>query len=209
MEPPLSRTPIYLPVRIVPARRAQYFLIALQVLGLGILGYTIARQFTGDWQVRATQSPIIFGLFTAFLVLAVLAVLSTLAAALLRLVPESPYFHVALTWESIAVRSVFRTRRFAWSELGRFTVVTAPNDNEINLIVAAAPGDEAGIRSDKDRYRRARFRLRSDPYCNPTDAELLARWLNEIRSAVAGRLPADVAFFAPLALTANLLPGRD
>ena len=132
------------------------------------------------------------------------------AVSLLRLLPGSPFSHVRLSWSSIAIRGPLGTREFGWAELGRFAAVTAPNDYEVNYIVAGPAGQDAAATDDRDRYRRAVFRLRSDPYCSHNEAALLANWLSEVRSAVAGKTPGDVAFFAPQALSGNLMsePGR-
>lgn len=205
MNAPLSPKPVYLPLRLVPRRKAQYAAIALQAFGLVLLAIAFSKPFEGHWQSRAKEEPVIFGLLIGVLLLAMVAVAWMLAVSVFRLLPRSPLSHVRLTWPSVAVRGPFGTRQFAWSELGRFAVVTAPNDYEVNYIVAVSADRDAGITDDRERYRHAAFRLRCDPYCSPTEAEILAGWLNEVRSAVAGRAPVDIAFFAPLALSGNLI----
>jgi YD repeat-containing protein len=199
-----SPKPVYLPLRIVPRRRVQYTALGLQVLGLALLLVAASRPFSGDWQLRAGAEPIAFGLLVSVLTLAVLGVGWTIAMSLFRLLPASPLSHVQLTWPTIAIRSPLGPRQFTWDELGRFTVVTAPNDYEATYIVAGRSNQDAGVSSDRGRYRHAVFRLRSDAYCGTTEAEILARWLNEIQSAVAGRTPGDIAFFAPTALSGNV-----
>jgi len=206
VQPPLSRTPLYLPARIVPARKLQRALIGLQLLGLVVLAYAMSKPFAGDWQARAAQQPIGFSLLVGVLVILLLAVAAALAISLLRLLPGSPLSHVTLTWSGCAIRRPFGRRQFEWSGLGRFSAVAAPHDHEQNFIVALERSDEAADHSDKDRYRRAVFRLRSDPYCDHNDADLLAHWLNEVRAAVSGKAPADVAFFVPAALARNIIP---
>lgn len=204
MDGPLNPKPLYLPLRIVPRRKVQRVVIVLQACGLALLAIALTKPFSGDWQTRAQDGPVGFYLVIGVLVLALLGVAWMLLTSILRLLPGSPLSYVLLTWPSIVVRGPFGTRHFAWTELGRFAVVTAPDDYEANYIVAARPEQEPGIGNDRERYRRAVFRLRSDPYCSPNEADVLARWLNEVRSAVTGRAPGDVAFFAPQALSANL-----
>jgi hypothetical protein len=206
MEPPLSRTPLYLPVRLTPRRKLQHAMIGLQALGLLLLAYAMSKPFEGDWRSRAAEGPIAFDLLIGVLVILLLAVAATLAVSLLRLVPGSPFSHVTLTRTECTIRRPFGRRHFEWSALGRFAAVTAPHDYEQTFIVAPHRNDEAGIQSDQDRYRRAAFRLRSDPYCSHNDADLLAGWLNEVRSAVSGGVPRDVAFFVPAALARNIIP---
>jgi hypothetical protein len=205
MDAPLHPKPLYLPLRIVSRRRVQSVVVGLQIIGLALLAIALSRPFAGDWQSRASAEPVTFGLLIGVLLLMILGVGWMVAVSLLHLLPGSPLSHVLLTWSAIAVRGPFGTRTFAWTELGRFAVVTLPHDHEVTCIVASRPEDESAATDDRDRYRRAAFRLRSDPYCSPTEAEILARWLNEVRSAVAGRPPAEVAFFAPRALAANLV----
>jgi hypothetical protein len=209
MDAPLHPKPLYLPLRLVPRRRVQRVAVLLQAIGLALLAFAFSKPFSGDWQTRAADEPVAFVLLIGVLSLAVLAVAGVLLVSLLRLLPGSPLSHVHLTWPSVAVRGPFGTRTFAWTALGRFAVVTSPNDFEVNYIVATRPEDDWALSTDRDRYRRAVFRLRSDPYCTPIEAELLAHWLNEVRSAVGGRPQSDVAFFAPRPLAANLVAEAD
>ncbi|HVT50555.1 MAG TPA: hypothetical protein VHE77_03235 [Dongiaceae bacterium] len=172
-----------LPLRFVPGRKLQAFTLLIYVFGAGMLVWSMLFEFSRRNDPVLHLSPMNELLSWIFMLAFFFGVLGGLAAAILRLMPGSPLFHLALAPDAITIRRLLKAERFSWAELGAFRRVTLPDDNEVTCIVAMAPGREAA--DDKDRYRRAVFRLRSDPYTSR--AEDLAEWLNMIRKTMTER----------------------
>jgi hypothetical protein len=194
-----------LPLRFVPGRTIQSFTILLYLFGAGMLVWSMLYEYGRRNDPGQQFSPMIELFSWIFMLAFLLGVLGGLAVAILCLMPGSPLYHLALAPDAITIRRLLRAERFSWAELGAFRPVTLPDDNEVTCIVAMTPGRDAA--DDKDCYRRAVFRLRSDPYTSR--AEDLAEWLNMIRKTMTERTGAAPEIEVPPVFLRQVVGGAD
>jgi hypothetical protein len=213
-----------LPVRLLPRRRAQ--IPALLVFGF-FLGFaifwmagaagifdpnegTITFPPPGGW---AANSFALVGLPIAAIGL------GGIIRAVLKLLPNSPYYHLEINADGLFIRSLFKQTRHLWRELPVFETLEhrrrTKNGTRITWYTVAVenaplePGMEAGA-----THRREVLRINADEYGaknGQQDALDLAAWLNDLRAlAIDNRLSTSESVEVPAGFVANAMtaPGR-
>ncbi len=112
-----------------------------------------------------------------------------MAGALLRMLPNSPYYHLEISADGLLVRSLFKQMRHAWRDLPAFETLEhkrrTKNGTRISWYTVAmenaplAPGMERGA-----SHQREVIRIDADGYGaknGEQDAADLAAWLNQLR----------------------------
>jgi len=164
----LSQGSLELPIRLVPLNEWQSNL-ALAVMGFAVMGTVpliVALKENGGLVAYALPA-----LFAA-------SIVACLVGAWQRSRRSSPWFHIEITQEAVAVASGFRRRSYKWVELRQFTVVERP-EGESGLgyyVVASIDGKKLGCRRPID-IRAANY-IADDA---GSGARQLADWLNALR----------------------------
>jgi hypothetical protein len=213
----MDATDIRLPIRLLPRRRAQ----VPQLLGFGFfLGFalfwmagaagildldawTVTVPPPGGW---AASSFALFGL--PF----VLVGLGGIVAALLKLMPDSPYYHLEINADGLLIRSLLKQRRFLWRELPLFGTLERRRRTKsgtrvtwYTVAMEEAPL-EPGMNAGATRQREV-LRIDADEYGAKNaqqDAADLAAFLNRLRElAREDRLPANESVEVPRGFIAN------
>ena len=194
-----------LPLRVLPSRKMQAVAIVFALAGLGVVGFFAWMEWHGGpWQSDQTPGVVVF-VWLMILAMALMA-LGALAVAILRMLPDSPHYHLLLTAQSITVRTLLKSSQFPWSSLDPFTIVKlSDSDSSVTWIVAAAAGDARPARNDKERHRQAAFRLKSGTYGGDKQAKVLADWLNAVRLAMTAGSPSRTEVEVPAALQGQVL----
>jgi hypothetical protein len=181
---------VRLPIRLQPRKRSQ--LIGFGSALFGLLFAIVWLTTTFGFQKLSTFDFKSEGMFNYFflgigLLLVVSSVFGMFRAGG-KLLPGSPFFHIALDPEGITLRNGMTFRYFAWSDLSPFTVaVRTTDDGETKKtrywVVAGRAGDADLPKSDADRFKRAILRIDSSEYgegdADATSA-VLADLLNEM-----------------------------
>lgn len=184
-----------LPIRLLPRKGHQIGLIAFFGFFLGFSLFWMAGasrvvdldDFTlhipppGGWAAAS------FGLFG----LPFAAVgLCGIAGALLRMLPDSPYYHLEINADGLLVRSLFKQTRHAWRDLPAFETLQhkrrTKNGTRISWYTVAmeAVSPESGMERDASHQREV-LRIDADGYGaknGEQDAADLAAWLNQLRA---------------------------
>jgi hypothetical protein len=112
-----------------------------------------------------------------------------LAAALLRMLPDSPYYHIEINADGLLVRSLFKQTRYAWRDLPAFETLEhkrrTKNGTRISWYAVAMEGAplESGMARGASHQREV-LRIDADGYGannGEQDAADLAAWLNHLR----------------------------
>ena len=189
----MEQATLKLPIRLVPRRGAQAGLLALSAGLAAFAVYWIgdalgeSRRFIADgaggfdyW--LNLLPPLVAGIFLAMCVLGMIR-------SILKMLPASPYYHLALYPEGLVIRAPFRRRRFAWGELAAFETIEVRRSGKYGpryqyFTVARAAAD-AGRPQEL-------LRVHADEYGgkkSQEDADALTAWLNALRErGIAGKL---------------------
>ena len=187
----MGEVTVQLPIRLVPRKGTQVLLLfgSLIFFSFSVFWILMASGivFKGAIDTPGSWFPL-FGI--PFVIIGLLGLVGSIA----KLLPTSPWFHLALSKEAFALRSGWSLKRFAWSALSPFSVATQTLKDEGDVkrrywVVAVRAEDAARLSDDKERYKRAIVRVDAVQY-GKGDGEaisaVLADWLNEIRAG-AGR----------------------
>ena len=212
-----------LPVRLVPRRRAQI----PQILGFGLfLGFAIFWMAGAAGILDLNEGTITFpppggwaANSFALVGLPVAAIgLGGIIGAVLKLLPNSPYYHLEIDAEGLLIRSLFRQRRHPWRGLPAFETLEhrrrTKNGTRIRWYAVAVenaplePGMAAGA-----THQREVLRIDADEYGaknGQQDALDLAAWLNGLRAlAIDNRLSAHESVEVPAGFVANAVAAPD
>jgi hypothetical protein len=216
----MEQTSFSLPIRLLPRKGSQLFLIAFFIFftGFAVVWISVAASFTwfaesglGDriWIVNLIP---LFG----FIFLGVGAV--GLLRAIAKLLPGSPYHHLEVSSEGLLIRTLRRKQHFAWSQLSRFDVsVRERHDNDgdkhyDHYVVAVPAADAAKLSDERERYNRAVLRIDADEFGADdasADAADLSSWFNTLReSAVNRRLATHEEVSVPPGFRASVWSAR-
>jgi hypothetical protein len=155
-----------LPIRLVPLNEWQ-FNLALAVMGFMVVGaIPLIVAIKGD---EGWGAYVLAGFFAA-------SIVACLVGAWQRSRRNSPWFHIEITPEAIAVASGFRRRSYRWADLRQFTVVERPEgENGFGYYVVA---------SIDDNLKRRPIDIRAADYIADdagSGARQLADWLDALR----------------------------
>lgn len=213
-----------LPVRLLPRRRAQI----PAILGFGFfLGFAIFWMAGAAGILDPNEGTITFpppGGWAAnpfaLVGLPIAAIgLGGIIGAVLKLLPNSPYYHLEIDADGLLVRSLFKQTRYLWRALPAFETLEqrrrTKNGTRITWYTVAVenaplePGMEAGA-----THQREVLRINADEYGaknGQQDALDLATWLNGLRAlAIDNSLSAQESVDVPAGFVANAIdaPGR-
>lgn len=182
----MEQATLKLPIRLTPRRGAQAGLLALSAGMAAFAVYWIADEFRDSRSFIAEGAqgmdywlnllpPLVAAAFLAMCAFGILR-------SFLKLLPGSPYYHLALYPEGLVVQAPFRRRRFTWRELPTLETIEVkrtskygPRYQYFTIARAAAAG--------ADRPREV-LRVHADEYGgrkSKEDADALTAWLNALR----------------------------
>jgi len=216
----MDQAMLRLPIRLLPRKGQQLGLIAFfgfffsfsifwMAGASGILDLddsTINIPPPGGWAEGA------FGLFgLPFTIVG----LCGMAGALLRMLPNSPYYHLEINADGLFVRSLFKQTRYAWRDLPAFETLEhkrrTKNGTRISWYTVAMEGTplEPGMERGASHQRDV-LRIDADGYGannGEQDAADLAAWLNHLRElACDKRLAPDQSVEVPEGFRGNAIP---
>src|SRR5262245_8637215 len=177
-----------LPIRLKPRKRSQAFLLiffgfffVFAILWMIVTSQPGASLTFNDvavtdpyWRSKFPLLGIPFGLIG----------ICGIAVAVLKMLPDSPYYYLELTSEGLTLCTLFKKQRFAWRDLPSFTSLrdeSSSDDSTIITYYAAAIAD-AGNGGDP----REILRISANEYGtknNEQSADELAARLNRVREA--------------------------
>lgn len=213
----MDQTGLRLPIRLVPRKGSQLLMVLFFIVFLGFAVYWTAKAagLTGelDWTYSEGPEWWLSWLFPALGGWFILFGLAGLARAVLKLLPDSPYYHLEIGAEGLLVRQLFKRRLFAWRELPKFETLEHKRRTKHGIklehytvaaehIAPAANGPAAAAR------RRELVRIFADEYGaknGKLDADALTDWLNRLYALAAqGRLAADSPVEVPEGFRASV-----
>ena len=208
-----------LPIRLVPRKGQQIGLLAFFGFFLGFSIFwmagaagildlnegTINFPRSGDW---------IGNLFPLFGLPFAAVGICGLTVAVLKMLPNSPYYHIEITADGLFVRSLFKQRRYAWRELPAFETLErrrrTKNGTRIEWYTVAMEGAplEPGMAQGASHQREV-LRINADEYGaknGQQDAADLAAWFNHLRDlAQDKRLQPNEVVEMPAGFIANAI----
>lgn len=188
------QTDLRLPIRLVPRKGIQLGLIAFFAVFFGFSLFWMGGASgvfdlndggihippPGGWAQGA------FGLFG----LPFAAVgFCGIAGAVLKMLPDSPYYHIEIDARGLLVRSLFKRTRHAWRDLPAFETLErrrkTKNGTSISWYTVAMENAplEPGMKPGSSHQREV-LRIDADSYGarkGEEDAANLAAWLNHLR----------------------------
>jgi hypothetical protein len=201
----MDETTVRLPIRLVPRKSGQMLKFIFSLFGLVFALFWISQAWDMTSFVRAKDASFTgwgwffpaVGLFIA--ASSFLAVIGTAA----KLLPGSPFFHLALSVNGLALCSGLKMRRIDWADLSPFGVsVRTLHDDDTKKqhywVVALRAKEADRLSNERDRYKRAVVRIDAGEYGEGNGGAasvVLADWLNEIRDAALSR--SDSEFTVP------------
>ena len=196
----MDRTPLQLPVRLLPRKGHQLALIGFFGVFLGFSVFWMGGA-SGilDLDNGAIHIPppvgwaaSTFGLFG--LPFAVVGI-GGIGGALLRMLPNSPYHHLEINAHRLLVRSLFKQTHHDWRDLPTFETLErrrrTKNGTRISWYTVAMEG--APLEPEMERvasHQREVLRIDADLYGasnGEQDATDLAAWLNHLRELARDR----------------------
>lgn len=213
----MDQTSLKLPIRLVPRKGSQIFMIVFFgfFLGFAVFWTVMAATMIGkaDWSDARMPELLLSRLFPFFGVPFILIGAGGIARAVLKMLPGSPYYHVEIGAGGLLVRSLFKRRIYAWQELPGFETLErrrrTRNGTRIEHFTVAMetlpPPANAPAGST---HQREVMRIFADEYGaknGKQDADALTDWLNQLRALAAqGRLDADSPVAVPEGFRASV-----
>lgn len=190
----MDQAPLRLPIRLLPRKGHQIGLILFFGFFLGFSIFWMGGASgildldngaihippPGGWAASA------FGLFG--LPFAIIG-LCGICGALLRMLPNSPYYHLEVSADGLLIRSLFNQTRHAWRDLPAFETLErrrrTKNGTRISWYTVAMEGAplEPGMERGASHQREV-VRIDADLYGaknGEQDARDLAAWFNQLR----------------------------
>ena len=190
----MDQPSLQLPIRLVPRKGHQIGLILFFGVFLGFSIFWMGGASgildlddgaihippPGGWASAA------FGLFgIPFAVVGACGI----AGALLRMLPNSPYYHLEINADGLLIRSLFKQRRHAWRDLPAFETLERRRRTKSGTSVSwyAVAMEGAPLEPGMERgssHQREVVRIDADLYGaknGEQDAKDLAAWFNQLR----------------------------
>lgn len=189
----MEQATLKLPIRLAPRRGMQAGLLVLSAAMGAFALYWIPNEFGESQRFIADGAqgldywlnllpPLIAGVFLVMCAIGILR-------SILKLLPGSPYYHLALYPEGFVIQAPFRRRRFAWGELAAFETIEVRRSGKYGpryqyFTVARAISD-AGRSQELARVHADEYGGKK----SQEDADALTAWLNALRErGIAGKL---------------------
>ena len=211
---------LQLPIRLLPRKGQQVGLIAFFGFFFGFSIFWMAGASgildldegsihippLGGWEESAFG---LFGLPFAFVGLC------GMTGALLRMLPNSPYYHIEINADGLLMRSLFKQTRHAWRDLPAFETLEherrTKNGTRISWYTVAM--ENAPLEPGMPRgasHQREVIRIDADGYGannGEQDAADLATWLNQLRELARDKqLARDQLAEVPEGFRGNAIP---
>lgn len=215
----MEQTAFKLPIRLLPRKGSQLFLLLFFTFftGFAIFWIGVASSFTWFAENGPNKQMWFFNFFPLFGLLFVIVGAAGLLHTIAKLLPGSPYHHLAISAEGLLVRTLRRKQHVAWGQLSPFDVsVREHRDNDgdrsyTHYVVALAAADASKLADEHERYNRAVVRIDADEFGAEnaaTDAADMATWFNRLRElALDSRLPPHDEVSVPLGFRASVWSG--
>ena len=139
-----------------------------------------------------------------------------LAAAILKMLPNSPCYHIRLSADGLIMRQLFMQQRFSWGELPRFETLQEESSTKKGTridhytVVMQPMTPPPGKASGDGAYMREVLRISADEYGaknQEQDAAELAAWLNTLSKLAGGRrLDANSSIEVPETFRSSIRP---
>lgn len=216
----MDQAPLRLPIRLLPRKGIQAGLIAFFAVFFGFSIFWMGGASgivdldngavhippPGGWAQGA------FGLFG--LPFAVIG-FSGIAGAVLKMLPNSPYYHIEINASGLLIRKLFKRTRHAWRDLPAFETLErrrkTKNGTSISWYTVAMESAplEPGMKPGSSHQREV-IRIDADSYGakkGEEDAADLAAWLNHLRDlARDNRLSPNETVEVPEGFAGNAIP---
>lgn len=215
----MDQAPLHLPIRLLPRKGIQLGLIAFFAVFFGFsLFWMSGASGVVDLDNGAVHIPPpggwaqgAFGLFgLPFAIVGFCGI----AGAVLKMLPNSPYYHIEINADGLIIRSLFKQTRYAWRDLPAFETLErrrrTKNGTSISWYTVAmerAPPEPA--MKVGSSHQREVLRIDADGYGakkGEEDAADLAAWLNHLRElARDDRLSPNEMVEVPAGFAANAI----
>lgn len=206
-----------LPIRLVPRKRSQimplfafcFAFVIVTLMALLTSDSSIPMRINGE---TVTQS-LGRSLIAALLMCGSLFCLGGIVAATAKLLPRSPFFHIALSSDGVTLPRWFFRQTLAWRDAPEFDTLQVETSSKrgtrINhYTVAMRPETPPAGETGRGSYMVEALRISANEYGaenEEQDAKLLAAWLNTLRKlALDGKLGAHAAVEAPEAFHGSI-----
>jgi len=188
---------VKLPLRLVPGKGGAIILGFFFLFFFGFAVFWTAMAATGVLTGGMENEPFpgFRFAFPAFGLPFLLVGFFGLAFAVMKLLPGSPYFHVDISSQGLAVRRAWKIRQFAWSEISPFAVSVKTRSTKggrvtTYWVVALRARDENHLAVESERYSRSVLQIDAGQYGSgkaENAAPVLVDWLNGIRAEAIER----------------------
>lgn len=218
MEGTISRETYRLPIRLLPRKRAQ--IIPMVFFGI-FLGFSIFWTVTATVMIgRANFSEedapefLLGRLFPFFGIPFMLVGAGGIGRSVLKMRPGSPYYHLEVNADGLAIRLLFKQQRYAWRDLPAFETLKVRRSTKSGVTiewytVAMESLPPKPNMPPGSTYQREVLRIFADEYGasdGEKDAADLAGWLNGLRQlAVDNQLRANAQVGVPDGFIANAI----
>lgn len=206
-----------LPIRLVPRKRSQimplfaftFAFVIVSLMALLTSDSSVPMRINGEMVTQSLGRSTI----AALLVCGVLFCLGGIIAVTAKLLPRSPFFHIALSSDGVTVRRWFFQQSLAWRDAPEFDTLEVETSSKrgtrINhYTVAMRPMTPPAGETGRGSYLVETLRISANEYGaenEQQDAKLLAAWLNALRKlALDGKLDARAAVEVPEAFRGSI-----
>lgn len=209
---------VRLPIRLLPRKREQ--IVPMVFFGI-FLGFSIFWTVTATVMISranfsAEDAPefLLGRLFPFFGIPFMLVGAGGIGRSILKMRPGSPYYHLQLDADGLAIRSLFKQKRYAWRDLPAFETLKVRHTTKSGVVILwytvamqSLPPKPNMPRGST--YQREVLRILADEYgarSGEQDAVDLAGWLNGLRQlAIDQRLTPNAQVGVPTGFIANAI----
>ena len=182
-----------LPIRLLPRKRGQIVPIIFfgVFLGFAIFWTAMAATMIGRADFGDSTKPEYWlsKLFPFFGVPFMLVGAGGILGAILKMLPNSPYYHLEINSTGIVIKSLFKRKQFAWRELPEFDTLEHRRNTKSGVSISWYTVAMESLPPKPDMppgstYQREVLRIFADEYGaknGQQDAADLAAWLNDLR----------------------------
>jgi hypothetical protein len=208
-----------LPFRLVPRKRSQ--IMPLLGFGFAFIFLSLMALVTAAEGTRirlngeVVTDPTVRKLLVLLCFACVLFCFCGIVAVAVKMIPRSPFFHINLSSNGIAMRRWFRQQSLSWSDASKFETLQVETESKrgtrINhYTVVMRPAIPPAEASGDGTYLEEVLRISADEYgakSEEEDAAAMAEWLNALRTlALDRRLDGNSPIEVPDAFRSSVRP---